>query len=1012
MTKELKLALLGFPQVRLGEDVQLHFSTNKTRALLFYLAVTGEPHTRDGLAALFWRDMPDQQAKSNLRAALPNLRKTAGDYLLITRESVAFNHESAYWLDVEHFRAAMTADPQVDNVQRLREAIELYRGDFLDEFHVRDAPAFEEWALSQREQLHVLAIQGFERPINVSLEQDDHEAGLTFSQRLLALEPWRESAHQQRMLLLARSGQRVAALAQYEICRRILMDEFGIEPSAESRALYEQIKSDKVTTVEQNQSFTPSLSPPVADSFPAPDPYRTLSYLDPYLDQKLFGVAEIKSRLKEAVLTEERPWLIALEGMGGIGKTTLANDFVHQLVNGERFHNIAWVSAKQEEFLPEVGLQALDRPALDAGTLTDMLLEQLNTRSVLSMTSSEKRTALLRLLKERAYLVVVDNLETVSDYEALLPLLRQAANPTKFLLMSRFSLKANADVYSLSLEEFSQADAFAFLRYEAAMRGMDSLQNASETQLDTIYAVVGGNPLALKLIIGQLNFLPLSSVLENLQEAQGKQVDELYGYIYWQAWQMLDDDTRILFLVMPVIPRGTFAELAAISQLEAEQLQNALRQLIALSLIQVDGDLEERVYQLHRLTEAFLVNKVLKAQSTSSANHQSKELFHRHICQAVQYWAEHTAVQEINVPILDNKRDNILKAISLGIDLREAWAWPLIRTFASYMERRGHWEAWHGLLTRAIVAAQQTSDLDGEITLTALLGRLCQRQSRTHETIRYYRRVIRLARNAGNRFEEARTCSNLGFLFIDEGSWWRSEVLGCHALATFELLDSDHGRAHTHNHLGVLYTRQGRWEKAEYHYRSACVLWRAMGDQHSLIYGLENLGLLYNDMERFSDAIDYLEEALQYARLSGEGIEIGSIFNNLGIAHRESGDLDAAEMYAKQAKEIFERFASSLRLTRVWGNLGIVYVKRSEWELAVKYLEKSLNGYRTLQNKDGEISVLPHLIECELTRSNLSHAAQWISEFERVIEQNDNLKQPDNDLRKRLEEYCHRLGAV
>ena len=86
---------------------------------------------------------------------------------------------------------------------------------------------------------------------------------------------------------------------------------------------------------------------------------------------------------------------------------------------------------------------------------------------------------------------------------------------------------------------------------------------------------------------------------------------------------------------------------------------------------------------------------------------------------------------------------------------------------------------------KAIAAARQMGDVDGEITLTAFLARLSQRQSRGPDVVRLYARVIRLAKRTGNRYEEARACSNLGYYYIDGGHWWRSEVLSCHALATF-----------------------------------------------------------------------------------------------------------------------------------------------------------------------------------------------------------------------------------
>ncbi|MCA9890671.1 MAG: AAA family ATPase, partial [Anaerolineae bacterium] len=172
------------------------------------------------------------------------------------------------------------------------------------------------------------------------------------------------------------------------------------------------------------------------------------------------------------------------------------------------------------------------------------------------VTQSQKPGGLVGMvassLMQHRPLVVIDNLETVADTTALLPFLRQLANPSKFLLTSRWSLQSESGIFCYSLHELNTIDALAFLRHEAEVRGIQALIDARQAQLERIYGVVGGNPLALKLVIGQARFLPLTQVLTNLQEAQGHQVHDLYTYIYWQAWQLLDDAGRRLLLVLPV----------------------------------------------------------------------------------------------------------------------------------------------------------------------------------------------------------------------------------------------------------------------------------------------------------------------------------------------------------------------------------------------------------------------------------------------------------------------------
>ena len=78
---------------------------------------------------------------------------------------------------------------------------------------------------------------------------EDYDAGLTHTQRLLTLDPWHETAHQHRMMLLARSGRRSAALVQYDTCRRLLADELGVQPMAETTELYARIRPSDVDGV-------------------------------------------------------------------------------------------------------------------------------------------------------------------------------------------------------------------------------------------------------------------------------------------------------------------------------------------------------------------------------------------------------------------------------------------------------------------------------------------------------------------------------------------------------------------------------------------------------------------------------------------------------------------------------------------------------------------------------------------------------------------------------------------
>jgi len=125
----------------------------------------------------------------------------------------------------------------------LQELLNLYTGEFLSGFPTEGVPIFERWLLAQRRHLHDLLVQGLRLRTQQHLTQGEYAEGLAINHYLLTLEPWREEAHRQRMLLLAHSGQRSAALQQYTSCCQALAEELDVPPMSQTTTLYEQIKS-------------------------------------------------------------------------------------------------------------------------------------------------------------------------------------------------------------------------------------------------------------------------------------------------------------------------------------------------------------------------------------------------------------------------------------------------------------------------------------------------------------------------------------------------------------------------------------------------------------------------------------------------------------------------------------------------------------------------------------------------------------------------------------------------
>lgn len=220
----------------------LDFNSTKGQALLCYLAVSRKRFTRSFLAGIFWEDMPESQALMNLRKVLHRIKFFA-PYLLIGHETLAFNPNTLYWLDVKEFETAASTQ---NDIQRWQYAASLYQGDFLDGFDNDEIPLFADWVRSQRARLRESAVDCLQTLIRVLIEQGNTLTAIHYSRQLLGIESWNEEAHLELMRLLSISGYRSEAIKQYEMCCKILKKELGIEPSSATSHLYQQIIAERL----------------------------------------------------------------------------------------------------------------------------------------------------------------------------------------------------------------------------------------------------------------------------------------------------------------------------------------------------------------------------------------------------------------------------------------------------------------------------------------------------------------------------------------------------------------------------------------------------------------------------------------------------------------------------------------------------------------------------------------------------------------------------------------------
>jgi DNA polymerase III delta prime subunit len=328
----------------------------------------------------------------------------------------------------------------------------------------------------------------------------------------------------------------------------------------------------------------------------------------------LVGVDSKITQLAEVVNAAGAPWLVAIEGLGGIGKTTLAAALLRRLIASQRFAEIGWVSGQPAILDIGGGIRPTQQPALSAPGLVEALLTQLAPGRPPAQRAEEALSQLAGILKAAPHLIVVDNLETAADLQALLPTLRTLANPTKIVMTSRKRLIDEHSIYSFVVPDLSEEDTLRLVRQEARLCNLPYLAAASDGELRPIYKTVGGNPLALLLVVGQTHLHSLDLVLHDLAAARGVSVEHLYTFIYRRAWEALDETSRLALLAMPLVNVNgdSFDYIAALSDLPPATLTSALQRLITLNLVNSVGDLHQRRYSIHGLTRSFLIEQVAK----------------------------------------------------------------------------------------------------------------------------------------------------------------------------------------------------------------------------------------------------------------------------------------------------------------------------------------------------------------------------------------------------------------
>jgi DNA-binding SARP family transcriptional activator len=238
----IRLTLLGTFRLEVDGRVCI-VPTRKAEALLAYLTLRDHPHRRETLAQLLWGDVSPSQARHSLRQTLSRLRHLFHDVpgpVLVTEGEMVRMEPLLATVDVVQFRALTASERPED----LAFAASLYGGELLEGLQLNEA-RFDTWLASERAQLHHLATAALERQLQQAATAGRVERAIAIAVSMLALDQTQEHVHRTLMTLYRKQGRSGAALQQYNTCARILQEELGVEPDADTRMLCQEIIVDR-----------------------------------------------------------------------------------------------------------------------------------------------------------------------------------------------------------------------------------------------------------------------------------------------------------------------------------------------------------------------------------------------------------------------------------------------------------------------------------------------------------------------------------------------------------------------------------------------------------------------------------------------------------------------------------------------------------------------------------------------------------------------------------------------
>jgi len=974
----LKVYLFGSP-VTIRDDVPLSITSQKAQALFYYLICNRQAHSREKLATLFWGETSERQAKGSLRNTLYELRRDltpgnepAEEYILAESNTLCFNPEADCWLDVEQFEKLLDqkAESERARMDNWSKAVELYRGDFLEGFIVRDSFEFEDWAFFERERLQRRHLEALTELSNYCGRQGEYERAIAYAIKILGRDSLQENIHRQLMRLYYAAGNRSAALRQYEICQEVTERELGVPPLAETTTLYEQILRQELVEPPAREMEAPRREPGVELQWPLrPSPLRPWPKPE-YLSSSLVGrdkeYAQLTRHLEAA--SQGKGQLVIVDGEVGVGKTRLVQELLdraepdfHLLIGRCYESEMALpyqpVVEALRGLLPTVNMNRLQISSLWLREVSKLVPElgealpdlpnsvPLNTDTERSRLFEGVAQFLVALSRQRPLTLFIDDLHWADQATlTLLQYLARHVTRERILLIGAYRAEDLNDLLTNTMRSLNQDGLLSRITLRrltleeviTLIREMAGMESGGERFSRRLYQETEGNPFFI--------FEVIRSLFE-----QGILYRDEHGW----STDLKDFATNYAQVPIPPSVRDVIqVRLNRLDETSRQVLETAavFRQQFYFDTIKrtCDKSEDEILDAFDRLLRAQLIKEVEVGMEGSSYdfNHDKirevayqqmsgarRQQVHRRVGEALEIEYRHRLDEGVSQLayhfVAGGDREKAGRySIKAGDRARELYANEEAIVYyqraielaeseeelATIYEGLGDVYALVGKHQKAIESYKSVLDSAGEgldkrrvAEIHRKIGRVYERNGGRDLALEHFRTGRRILESDGPSLEMVRLDSGMAFLNIRQGQYEEAIRLCQRSLDMLETLPDNVA---------------SRKERAR-------------------IYN--NLGSIYLNWNDYPRATEHFEKSLAIRIENEDTHGIAVLYNNLGVVYERQGHYDQAFEYHRQSFELEKEIGDIYGLAISHTNLGLILSHREDHSQAIDHLEEAVS---------------------------------------------------------------------